>query len=62
MLLDKLKNSWEYYKKQTDLPVLQTDDILAIIERGSINAPAKKQVLFFNIALLLMLILLCKGG
>jgi len=62
MPLNKLKNTWSYYKRQSDLLPLEATDILEIIQASSHTYQAKTKLNYFNIVMLVLLILICQGG
>lgn len=62
MSLDKLKTTWKLYKQQSDLPPMQIEEILEIIQISTNDPRSSQQLFYFNLAILLLLVFVCQGG
>lgn len=62
MHLDNLRTAWKQLKIMNSLQLIESNEILSIIEEPENLNIFKKQRIFVGLAILLLITLFCQGG
>ncbi|MEM8524086.1 MAG: hypothetical protein AAGG68_05570 [Bacteroidota bacterium] len=62
MPIEQFKSAWKFYKFQQELLPLNAVDVLAIIEEEERMEKSSKQLIFYQLAMFLLLVFCCQGG